>query len=184
MAPAGGHPVRYRPGRGLPGNDTAAGEVFPNVGGGSGMSGTLRSTHLDRSSTYRHRWAAAGENGGRSSAGRAPGCGPGGRGFKSRRLPQSRYGWLASADCKSVALGVRVPLPAPRPRSSGDRAPDSGSGWRRFDSARGHVTALVGSRWSRAPAKRVTSSGSSPARASKRSCRSTVKGLAVAGVGT
>ena len=27
-------------------------------------------------------------DGGRSSVGRAPGCGPGGRGFKSRRSPQ------------------------------------------------------------------------------------------------
>jgi hypothetical protein len=31
-------------------------------------------------------------DGGRSSVGRAPGCGPGGRGFKSRRSPQQIKG--------------------------------------------------------------------------------------------
>ena len=38
-------------------------------------------------------WTASERHGGRSSAGRAPGCGPGGRGFKPRRSPHETHGY-------------------------------------------------------------------------------------------
>lgn len=52
---------------------------------------------------------------------------------------------------------VRLPVITPSPRSSADRAPDSESGRRRFDSGRGHVPppASWRSGWSAPSAKRV-----------------------------
>jgi hypothetical protein len=51
--------------------------------------------------------------GGRSSDGRAPGCGPGGRGFKSRRSPQDLPG-LAGIFPELLAAGLQIGAGGPK----------------------------------------------------------------------
>jgi tRNA-splicing ligase RtcB len=99
--------------------------------------------------------------------GRAPGRGPGGRGFKSRLSPQARRGRRVAR--RSVKPLLRHAWFETRdahrcPRSSADRAPDSGSGGRWFDPSRGYrglMTLPV-----RRPVCKTGSTGSTPDQAS------------------
>jgi hypothetical protein len=77
--------------RGLPSKPWVAGS---NPAGGVAGPGTARNvSHRRPSGHLSLRWRGpgplldSGVHGGRSSAGRAPGCGPGGRGFESHRSP-------------------------------------------------------------------------------------------------
>ncbi len=83
------------------------------------------------------------ERGGGSSVGRAPGCGPGGRGFESHsppftRLTERHQGALGETGEAFVTLRFAGRLRLSWPRSSVDRAADFESACRRFDSSRGH----------------------------------------------
>jgi hypothetical protein len=58
-------------------------------------------------------------HGGRSSDGRAPGCGPGGRGFKSRRSPHDYYALVEDfvVDSLHIGAGGRMPVLFPSVKS-------------------------------------------------------------------
>jgi hypothetical protein len=69
--------------------------------------------------------------GGRSSAGRAPGCGPGGRGFESRRSPSatvlqtSRFGRTPDGRCGQPNGALMVHLRPGRPSPTGSPSPEA-----------------------------------------------------------
>ncbi len=67
--------------------------------------------------------------GGCSSAGRAPGCGPGSRGFKSRHSP---HGPTLLGRFAASPGGVRHFLRGPSPRTPTVRAPHPGERWARM----------------------------------------------------
>jgi hypothetical protein len=80
--------------RGLPSKPWVAGS---NPAGGVAGPGIVRNVSHDRlAGCLRLHWRGPGPlldsglHGGRSSAGRAPGCGPGGRGFESHRSPLAK----------------------------------------------------------------------------------------------